>query len=131
MQSWIFVITAAYDEFKDRINKKAWPIYKNTGNKRKLRVGDNVIFYMGGPEGKKFLGTSRVDSDLIPNSIDFSIGLSDIKIWKKPVLIKDILADLKFIVHKEKWGLHLQGGIIRLSDGDFKTIISNAKKSDV
>jgi len=124
MSNWVFVITSSNEEFDRRINQKKWPIYEQTANRKKLRVGDKVIFYKGAKMGKVFSGRAQISSPLTPEDSNYFVELSKIKIWKRHIPIKEVLMDLKFIFHKKNWGVHLQGGAIELPDDDYKTILS-------
>jgi len=71
------------------------------------------------------LGTGQVASRLLSNEQENSfIKISNIDLWKEPILIKDMLRSLDFIRNKEKWGGYLQGGVVWLNDNDFNSIIS-------
>lgn len=124
MPNWIFAINDTQNEFEQRISDKRWPIYKFTRHRKQLRKGDNVIFYMAGSKGKKFLGEGRLASKSTPDGMDFLVTLSDVKVWRKPVPMKMALQDLKFVTNKTNWGIHFQGGVTRLPDEDYKFILS-------
>ena len=123
-------MTAPYEEFKSRVRKKEWPIYHRTAHRNELKIGDSIIFYLGGSNGRKFSGSARVSSKLTKISeMDYSIGLSNIEVWKKPVNIPDVISDLEFVTRKDNWGSHFQGGVIPLPGNDYDTIVSGVKKS--
>jgi len=125
LSNWIFIIKDTESEFKKRIEDKRWPIYKFTKYKRQIRKGDNVIFYMAGSEGKKFLGMGGLASELKDaGSMDSAVMLSNTKTWKNPVPMNDVLEHLKFITNKANWGIHFQGGVIKISDDDYNLILS-------
>jgi len=128
MPNWIFVVKSSTD-FTKRLEQRKWPIYNRTTNRNRLRAGDNVIFYLAGEDGKKFLGTARLGSGLKKaEQIDYLVDLDDIEIWEKHVKIHDVIEELEFIVYKRNWGVHFQGGVIRLSDKDYTTITTKVKK---
>lgn len=128
MVQWIFVINDTEQEFAKRIEERRWPIFKKTQNRRKLKVGDTVIFYKAGTQGKKFLGSSVIGSPLEKaNELVFFLKLSDIVVWKKPVEVNEVLKDLDFIRDKQYWGRYFQGGVRRLSETDYETIVAKSK----
>lgn len=118
------MINGTEDEFKQRISNKRWKIYEFTRNRKQLRKSDNVIFYMAGSKGQKFIGHGRLASETTLAGTDFFVALSDLEVWKKPVYMKTVLQDLTFIIDKTKWGSHFQGGVSRLSDEDYRLILS-------
>lgn len=124
LSNWIFVINDTQNEFEQRISDKRWPIYKFTRYRKVLRKDDNVIFYMAGSKGKKFLGKGRLASESTPDGMDFFVTLSDVEVWKKPVHMNTVLQDLQLVTNKTNWGLHFQGGVTSLPDGDYKFILS-------
>lgn len=129
LSNWIFIIKDTESEFKKRIEDKRWPIYKFTKHKRQLRKGDNVIFYMAGSGGKKFLGMGELASELKDSgSMDSIVMLSNTKTWKDPVPMNNVLEHLKFITNKVNWGIHFQGGVIKISDDDYNLILSKKSK---
>lgn len=123
MSNWIFVMTGEQKEFLRRINEKIWPIFNFTNNRAKLQVKDRIIFYGGRVHGHKLLGSAKLATGLKVKGDDFLVTLDEVKIWKKPILIKGILEDLKFVKNKKKWGCHFQGGIITLPNDDYLNIL--------
>ena len=128
LPNWIFVITADYKEFKRRINEKKWPIFKRTAHRHALKTGDRIIFYQGGRDGQKFLGCTTLASEVKPSTdSSYYVTLSDTEVWKNTPLIRPMIPDLTFLVRKDKWGVHLQGGVITLFDKDYKYILSKSE----
>ena len=123
----IFVIKDTYDEFKIRMDSKSWPIYVNTANRKKIKLGDKILFYNAGVGNKNILGVAEIASKVKQKdgTTDYAVSLDKIDIWKKPALMKPIVVDLDFIENNQQWGRYMQGGVIRISEKDFKTIISN------
>ena len=127
VSNWIFVITSDYKEFEKRTNDKKWPIFSNTAHKKVLKVGDRILFYKGGADGQKFLGRANLASALKRlNDLNSYVMLSDIEVWKKQPSIRHMIPDLTFVVHKQMWGIHLQGGVITLFDRDYDYISSRS-----
>jgi hypothetical protein len=124
MTNWVFVINDKDGVFQERINEKKWPIYRKTQNRNKLKVGDKIIFYKAGMGGKKFIGKATISRGLKPHGVDFSLDLSDVDIWKKPVSVASVLNNLEFIKDKTFWGRYFQGGVRSLSDSDYSAILS-------
>ena len=120
---WIFVMKGNKIDFHARLEKGQWPIYKNTGNRSKLKKGDSVVFYLGGLRNKKFMGTATLTSGVEPDGEDFAVGLSKVDIWKSPVFVPSILGSLDFVPNKRNWGAYFQGGVVWLSKKDYNTIL--------
>ena len=55
----------------------------------------------------------------IPEKI---LQLSAVKKYKNPVDIRGLIHSLDFVVKKNNWGSHFQGGCKRTSEADFKKI---------
>ena len=125
-------MTGEQEEFVQRLKEKKWPIFNRTNNRNRLKIGDSVIFYMGGKKGHKFLGTASVSSQLIKTGETSAwVELANAKVWKIPVSIENIIGDLEFIKNKMNWGCYLQGGVVQLKEKDFEKIISYFKKSNL
>ncbi len=124
MQNWIFVIKDSDEKFQIKIKEKKWSIFRKTLNRNKLKVGDRIVFYKAGIDGKKFIGKASIYTELKEDGIDFSLGLSDAEVWKKPIKITSLLDSLEFIKDKTNWGCYLQGGVRPISDSDYMTILS-------
>lgn len=128
MKHWIFVINDTDKEFQRRMGDKKWPIFHYTGNRKQIHSGDKVIFYKAGIEGKTLLGTAKISSELLndENQQDYFVALDEIKVWKKPVKIKNLVDSLEFIGDKVQWGRYLQGGIREISENDYGIIVSKS-----
>lgn len=124
MTNWVFVINDKDKVFQERISEKKWPIYRKTQNRNKLKVGDKIIFYKAGANGKKFIGKANIAVGLKPDGVDYSLELSDVGVWKKPVIVTSVLDNLEFIRDKTFWGRYFQGGVRSLSESDYNVIIS-------
>ena len=123
MNLWIFVIKDSDDEFQNRIKNKQWPIYHKTRNRKKISIGDHVLFYKAGINGQRFLGNAIIKTNLKKYTMfDYFLELDEISIWKNSVLIKPLIPDLNFIINKNNWGVYFQGGVMSISSKDFNTI---------
>ena len=112
------------------MQKKEWPIFSFTANRNRIQPDDKVLFYKAGIGGQKFLGSATVTSKIKKgeSSIDFFVTLSNIKLWKKGIDVHPLVSKLDFIVNKEMWGRHFQGGVRAINEGDFQIILKS--KSD-
>lgn len=89
-----------------------------------MRIGNRVIFYKAGLDGRKFLGCAKIESDLKKETnLGYSIVLTEIEIWKESVDIEELLGKLEFIKDKQVWGRFFQGGVRKISGGDYSTIL--------
>ncbi|MEM3382900.1 MAG: EVE domain-containing protein [Nitrososphaerales archaeon] len=148
---WIFVvidhktddkIIKAIDILKNRIKEKFWSLNKNTKNFGRIKKDDEVIFYLGGMDGQKFVGRCTLDSDPYPMTLDqkkhiigypstlftHSVNLRDIELWEEPLLVTDLKGELNFIKNKDLWQKYFRGSIKSLSEEDYRTILSKAKR---
>ena len=124
MTHWIFVMTGNNADFLTRASSGKWPIFKRTGNRNNLAKGDSVVFYLGGSNNKKIMGTATLGSGLNADGDEFSIDLSDVSIWDTPIRMVSILESLVFIHNKKNWGAYMQGGVVWLPKNDYVTILS-------
>lgn len=123
-----------------RLHRRLWPLYQRTRYRGKITAGDRCLIYVGGrgPDAQCLVASAvvnSVDSDPTDLSIDPSdivndvpatvLKLSDIIEFPQPVSMRALLDVLRFIPsNKKKWGAVLQGGCLKISDGDFETITS-------
>jgi len=116
---------------------RAWGIGERTPYRKELRKGSRVVFYQAGKGGQKFIGTATIASELRPMSDDraaarravgieparYDLDLTDIDIWKDPKPVVDMLQHLQFISNKDHFGVHFQGGVKRINEADYYTIV--------
>ena len=115
-------------EFLERIKNEKWPIYSRTTNRNRIKKGDRILFYLAGPHRKKIIASSHLGSQIRKEGDDFAVALEKIDAWKKHVPIQPLVGTLEFIKNKEKWGTHMQGGVVYISDKDHDLIVGSRKK---
>ena len=142
---WIFVTNnrpfIAEDAYRLRMAHGLWGIGNRTANRTSLEAGDKVVFYLTSP-AMAFAGTATISSTYLSDeerdklisedvflSTKFGARFHEIDQWKEPRRIKPLLQHLDFIRNKQKWGTHLQGGIIRISEADYDQIIGKETDS--
>ncbi|MEM3437397.1 MAG: EVE domain-containing protein [Nitrososphaerales archaeon] len=151
VNKWIFVvidhktndkIIKAIDVLRNRIKEKFWSLNRNTKNFNRIKKDDEVIFYVGGSDGQKFVGRCTLDSDPYPMTSEqkkqiigypstlftHAVNLKDSELWEEPLLVTDLKEELTFIKNKDLWQKYFRGSIILLSEEDYKTILSEAKR---
>ena len=153
MTTWIFVATAqkvngkAYtpnDILNLRFKDRFWGLGENTPNRKLLRKGDQVVFYLGIPV-KSFTGSAVLASDSFQLNTqqkkkyghdleffatDFGVLLEDLKIWENSITVDEVVSDLSFVKNKENWGAYFQGGIRQIPPADF-ALVSQGRKSSL
>lgn len=116
---------------------KAWGIGERTPSRRDLQRGSKVVFYQAGHGGQRFLGTATIASALRKMSEEraaerraigiepsaYDLDLTDIETWEEPKPIVDLIQHLEFVTNKEHFGVHFQGGVRRISETDYQTIV--------
>lgn len=55
----------------------------------------------------------------------YRVDIRDIQIWERSKPIRPLLKKLSFIKNEEHWGPYLQGGVRKISEGDYKVIIES------
>ena len=123
MTNWIFTTKIDVKEFENILKKKRWPIKATTRYRKFFKPKDIVIFYRGIPHGMKFVGFCVLKSGPIESESGDYLEFSKVEIWKNPILIQEISDDLDFIKKKDNWQIYLMGGVIRLPEKDYKSII--------
>jgi len=160
MSYWAFTVTEkklddgnllAEEIFKQRTSDKFWGLGEKTPNRRSLRRGDRIVFYVGWPL-MIFAGTATLASDSFSLSdeqkdlyghgkqfyrADYGVQLENIDLFDSPRPVKEVIPSLKFIENKENWYVYFQGGVRQLSEDDFLTIVgwrslplSESRKTD-
>jgi len=124
---WIFVINDSEKEFIRRLDKKKWPIYFHTINRKKIRAGNHVVFYKAGIGGQKIIGKARTSSEIISieGKMDFFVNLEDVEHYEPHVQFHPLVEKLDFIKTKNDWGRHMQGGVRPISKKDYETMVSS------
>lgn len=150
MNYWLFTVTQKKVDgnvltpeqiLEQRLNDKFWGLGERTPNRRNIKKGDKVVFYLGNP-AMVFAATAILDSDSFTLSdtqrnqfshdmelyrSDYGVHLETIQRWETPRVVKDMLPNLKFIENKENWGAYFQGGVRQLSEDDFRVITENRR----
>jgi len=148
VQKSLFAYPSAYEVTKDRLQRKIWGLNKNTKNRRKISVGDNLLFYTSGTREncRAFIASARVAAKIDHPSLeehhsvdplyhkyvgvpDVIIKLDNVIYLNRSVPINEIKARLSFIKAPEspKWGAFLQGGCITITYADFEEVKAAAK----
>lgn len=126
----------AIDIFNKRIEEKKYPLYPRTPKLNEIKEGDKVIFYIAGAgkERQSFVGQAiiekvetpkelLVDPDKNNYEIIKYLWFKNIKIFEKSVNIKSIINKLVFVKNKNNYGTHLMGGVKKISEKDFNSIV--------
>lgn len=144
MKNFYILVTSDYNEknayniFKNRIKEKKFPLYLRTPNLEIIKKDDEILFYIAGKymNAQSFVGKSiveeieiskeiEVDADKITNQVSRYLIFKDIEEFKETKKIKFIVNELNFIVNKKHYGAYLLGGVIKISDNDFKKILKS------
>ena len=144
MKNFYILVTSDYNEknayniFKNRIKEKKFPLYLRTPNLEIIKKNDEILFYIAGKymNAQSFVGKSiveeieiskeiEVDADKITNEVSRYLIFKDIEKFKEAKKIKFILNELNFIINKKHYGAYLLGGVIKISDNDFKKILKS------
>lgn len=125
-------------EIYDQLMKlQGWGIGQRTPYRKDLRDGSRVVFYQAGQGGQRFIGTATIASELRSMSearaverravgiepAKYDLDLADIDIWKETKPVSDMVQRLEFISNKDYYGVHFQGGVKRISEADYYSIL--------
>ena len=152
MANWVFIATlkkiegdqfAAESIVEQRLNDGFWGLGEKTPNRRALKKGDSVVFYVGLPS-MAFVANASLASDSFSLSegqrekyghgklfyqAEYGVLLDQIARWQEPKYVKDLVPNLGFIENKESWFAYFQGGVRQLSDEDFRVIVEGRRPS--
>ncbi|MGQ9719119.1 MAG: EVE domain-containing protein [Nitrososphaerales archaeon] len=147
---WIFVVIdhkmnnrviKAMHVLEDRVQGGFWSLNRRTGNFNRIKEGDRVIFYIGGREGKRFVGRCTLASEPHPMDSEqrkrvmgypsalftHAVNLENIKLWMEPLPVSDLAEELVFIKKKDLWKVYFRRSIIPIPEKDYNEIISRAE----
>lgn len=132
----------AYTIFKRRIDEKKWPMYWSTKYQNTIKDGDKLIFYIAGVNKFRqcFVASAKVekvqkishekettiDPDKVQAQVTSYIHITDIKLFKEEVFIKNILSNLNFIQNKKNYGLYFVGGVTKIDEDSNNFIVNQA-----
>ncbi len=146
MNHWIFIVTtqvsdghkyAAEEVLRQRIEDAFWGLGEGTPNRKSLKAGDKVIFYIAYPV-KSFAATaalatdafklSEEQQDAVSHGTEFyrppwGVRLTDLHVWNEKKSAPNLVPVLDFIENKTFWGTYLQGGIRGIEEDDFERIV--------
>jgi hypothetical protein len=148
MNYWIFNVASyssdvesytARQIYERRMQDKFWGLGTRTPNRRNVRKGDQVVFYIARPPEHVFAGTARLGSnsfDLNPKDQaslshgsaffrpEHGVWLEAIETWEQPCPMASMASSLKFIKDPSQWWIYLQGGIRQIEESDYEAIVS-------
>lgn len=115
----------------------AWGIGERTPCRKDLCEGSQVVFYQAGKGGQRFIGTAAIASKLQTMGTDraagcravgiepakYDVALTNIDVWVESKPVADMVQHLEFIANKDYYGVHFQGGVKRISEADYYTIV--------
>jgi hypothetical protein len=150
--TWVFVVTAQKIDGKPyspndilslRFKDRFWGLGENTPNRKLLKKGDQVVFYLGIPI-KSFTASAILASDAFQLdasqkrkyghdleyfTADYGVLLEDLRNWEASVAVDEVVSGLGFVKNKENWGAYFQGGIRQIPPEDFAVITQGRKAS--
>jgi len=154
MNYWIFTATQHKIEgntyspeeiVKQRLADQFWGLGERTPNRRYLKKGDQIIYYLGNPI-KSFAASATLSSDSFILTeeqkkkyshdkeiykSDFGVLLENIQLWDHYHPVNDLVANLKFIENKEIWGSYFQGGVRQITEDDYRIITENITYTNI
>jgi hypothetical protein len=126
--------------YERRMQDRFWGLGIRTQNRKKLRRGDQVVFYIDRPE-QVFAGTARLASDCFDLDAEQQAKLSHvsafftaehgvlldaIETWQQSHPMPLLAPTLKFVKNPAQWWTHLQGGVRQVEESDYSVIVSGA-----
>jgi hypothetical protein len=148
MNYWIFIAAphnegsesyTAKEIYERRMQDQFWGLGARTSNRRNIRKGDQIVFYIARPESA-FVGTARLASDCFELNdeeklklshgsrfftAEYGVMLDKIVSWEKSRRVEALAPNLKFVKDPAQWWAYLQGGIRQVEETDFGVITSS------
>lgn len=122
----------ARDVYDSLMLEGIWGFGENTANRKRLQVGDRLVFYLARSGGQVFAGTAEVAS--LPEKTgrkgyrsEYWFKMKNINKWEEPKSARLFLDKLEFIGDPERWGVYFQGGSRIISEEDYLTIIAKGE----
>ena len=129
----------AYDILKFRAQRLYWLLNAKSMLFRKVKKEDRVVFYVGGKNAKFFGGYCLLSTNpkrLIPeikryviedpeDRFNYIVNLKEVTIFDKPKQVLPLLKSLSFVKDERNWGRYFQGSIIKIDEGNYRTITQN------
>ena len=115
----------AHEIATSRLSVGQWPIYRGTGHKKFLKLGDVCLFYIGGngPSKHSVIASGEIKNishktrgwiepiqDIMSDLPDVILNLESVKFYHPPRNIQTLRFKLGFIGDKRFWGVYIQGG---------------------
>ncbi|MBU1698619.1 MAG: EVE domain-containing protein [Candidatus Eisenbacteria bacterium] len=152
MNYWLFIVTKRKDEtgtilpravLEQRAADRFWGLAEKTPNRKLVRKGDKIIFYIALPESafggeatlagvcRKLNSQERrvLSHEKQVFETDLGVDLDDVVIWSRPIPISVLVPRLSFIENKEYWFTYFQGGIRQISEQDYRLITSDVTQT--
>jgi hypothetical protein len=136
-------VVDAFTIFEDRVRKRVWGLSRYAAHRRKLCKGDRVVFYVSSRSRNMvslLVGRGVLDSQpylisdverrlciALPAKYTHVVDLADVEVWPKPLPFRSVCSSLSFVKNKQSPYVYLQGGVVRISEGDYLTICNTAK----
>ncbi len=137
------LVLPADKTLKALLRKNTWQMGDSAANRRALKPGDYLVFYLAGTNRSYFAATARVSSETRAIFEDYSdprrvpklpfmeleLDLSDVVIWKTPKPVRPLLEKLSFVEPRlmKYWGLYFRQAMRRLTKKDYSLIVRGAK----
>ena len=147
MSQYLFIVSDRLDSDGNKVSgrevfdflmeKRAWGLHPTTQHRAVLQDGDQIIFYLAGPNGG-FLGSAVLASSAYldksgesdkwwfnRSEVNYRVDLRDVDKWDRVKPIQPLLQNLGFIKKTKNWGVYLQGGVRKITLDDRKTILES------
>ncbi|MCA9944440.1 MAG: EVE domain-containing protein [Anaerolineales bacterium] len=129
---------SAREIIKELLSQEYWLMSDRTRNRRRIKAGDQVLFYAAGLGNGVFMAqaavvaapvpfTPRSPSELITElgyvfPAMYRFQIANPTYFTPPIAAKPLVEKLSFIRNKQRWGGYFQGGSIEIPQEDFALI---------
>lgn len=127
-------LISAFEATKLLLNSRIWPLYSSTSNRKSIKQGDLLLFYISGKHenSQRVIAKSCIKAiepwtkkhdtqcPIYPELAFSAVILGNVKYFSTPVTIKDHIDHLSFFPENRiKWGTALMGGVRRITAEDY------------
>ena len=137
---------SAYAVLQHRLEHGIWGLNKNTKNRKAIKKGARVLFYVSGTMRLSRCFVARADvserpgpfaeADLPKHGKEewlydvpaFKLALENIEWLERPTRILDMRSDLALFGGRDiaRWGVLVRGGVRRICEADYSLIVSRS-----
>lgn len=138
-------IIPAGEVLKDRVKNHFWSLSSHARNIKKIKPGDNVLFYVTGKDERGFGRYGVIAAEPHPitpeqrfhivgmpsEAFDYAVDFSEAVVWDKPITLEELRDKLSLLKSRHSLKIPFRGSIIRISKEDFQAVLHFKKSAEL